>query len=94
MKNPHIGGIQVTSSGPVPNRLPHDFCLKTIVLGNESRKDYLFDMIILTSAIVKERWCYLIGDRTLGNAINRLSQLWDLGYIWFGESAKLLKQTH
>jgi hypothetical protein len=40
-------------SGPVPNRLPHDF--KEIIIngGNESRRNYLLRMIIFTSGIVK-----------------------------------------
>jgi len=40
-------------SGPVPNRLSHDFLRKTTIGGDAPRWKYLFGMIILTAEFVK-----------------------------------------
>ena len=48
-----IPTLKMTHSGPVPNRLPHDFGVETISGGNESRRNYLLKMIILTAGFVK-----------------------------------------
>ena len=57
-----VGFGVMAGSGPVPNRLPHDFLRKTTVGGDAPRWKYLFGMIILTAEFVKSRWRYLSGS--------------------------------
>ena len=56
----------VNPSVPIPTLHPHLFGEIIINGGNESRRNYLFEMILLLLVIVKERWRYLsISDESM-----------------------------